>query len=45
MVLRDMHNVSYDRHPGYQKTIATVKSHYFWPSMKKEVVEYISICL
>jgi hypothetical protein len=25
--------------------VAAVKSHYFWPSMNKEIVEYISICM
>jgi hypothetical protein len=31
VVLKEMHNVPYDRHPGYQKTIAVVRSQYFWP--------------
>jgi hypothetical protein len=35
MILREMHNVPYVGHPGYQKTIATVKSQYYWPGMKK----------
>jgi len=38
MVLREMHNV----HPCYQKTIATVNNQYFWPGMKKEVVDFIA---
>jgi hypothetical protein len=37
-----MHNVPYTRHPGYQKTIATAKSQYYWSLMKKEVVEFIA---
>ena len=40
-----MHNVPYAGHPGYQKTIATIKRQYYWPSMKKEVVEFIAKCL
>jgi hypothetical protein len=35
MILKEMHNVPYARHPGYQKIVAAVKSHYFWPGMKK----------
>ena len=31
LVLKQMHNVPYARHPGYQKTIAAVRSHFFWP--------------
>jgi hypothetical protein len=42
MVLREMHNVPYVGHLGYQKTIATFKRQYFWPGMKKEVAEYIA---
>jgi hypothetical protein len=35
MILKEMHNVPYAGHPGYQKIVAAVKSHYFWPGMKK----------
>jgi hypothetical protein len=45
MILREMHNVPYVGHLGYQKTIATIKSQYYWPGMKKEVVDFISKCL
>jgi hypothetical protein len=44
-ILKEMHNVAYVGHPGYQKTVVAVKSHYFWPSMKKEIVEYIARCM
>jgi hypothetical protein len=44
-ILKEMHNVTYVGHPGYQKTVAVVKSHYFWPGMKKEIVEYIARCM
>jgi hypothetical protein len=30
MILKEMHNVPYVGHPGYQKTIAVVKSQYYW---------------
>jgi hypothetical protein len=40
-----MHNVPYAGDPGCQKTISTVKSQYYWPSMKKEVVDFIAKCL
>jgi hypothetical protein len=44
-ILKEMHNVTYDGHPGYQKTVAAVKSHYFLPGMKKEIAEYITRCM
>jgi hypothetical protein len=37
--------VTYVGHPRYQKTVAAVKSHYFWPGLEKEVVEYIAKCM
>jgi hypothetical protein len=45
LILKEMHNVPYVGHPGYQKTIAVVKSQYYWPGMKKEVAEFIAKCL
>jgi hypothetical protein len=45
VILKEMHNVPYARHPVYQKTISAVKSQYYWPDMKREIVEYIAKCL
>jgi hypothetical protein len=45
MILKEMHNVPYVGHPGYHKIVAAVKSHYYWPGMKKEIVDYIAICM
>jgi hypothetical protein len=45
MILREMHNVPYDGHPGYQKTIVAVRGQYYWPCMKKEVADFIVKCL
>jgi hypothetical protein len=42
MLLSKMHKVPYAGHPGYQKTIATVKKQYYWPGMKNEVVDFIA---
>jgi hypothetical protein len=41
-VLKEIHNVSYVGHLGYQKTIAMVRSQYCWTRMKKEVANYIA---
>jgi hypothetical protein len=45
MILHETHNVPYAGHPGYQKTMAAIKSHYFWLGMKKEISEYIARCM
>jgi hypothetical protein len=44
MILHEMHNVPYAGHPRYQKIVDVIKSHYFWPVMKREIVEYIARC-
>jgi hypothetical protein len=45
LALKEMHNVPYAKHLGYQKTIATIRSQYFWPRMKKDVANYIFRCM
>jgi hypothetical protein len=40
-----MHNVAYVGHSCYQKTIAVVNNQNLWSVMKKEVANYIVICL
>jgi hypothetical protein len=45
VILKEMHNVPYAGHPRYHKTVSTVKRQYYWPSMKREIVEYIVKCL
>jgi hypothetical protein len=37
VVMKEMHNVPYVGHPRYHKTIAAIRSQYFWPKMKNEV--------
>jgi hypothetical protein len=44
-ILKEMHNVTYVGHLGYQKTVAAVKSHYFWLGLKREIAEYIARCM
>ena len=45
VVMDEIHQAPYSGHPGYQKTIATARKQYFWPGMKKDIVEYISMCM
>jgi hypothetical protein len=45
MILGEIHNEPYVGNLGYQKTIATIKNQYYWPGMKKEVVDFIARCL
>jgi hypothetical protein len=41
LVLKEMHDVPYAGHPGYQKMITAIRSQLFWPGMKKDVVDYM----
>ena len=45
VIMDEIHQAPYSSHPGYQKTIATARKQYFWPGMKKDMVEYISRCM
>jgi hypothetical protein len=45
LILREMHNVPYVGHTSYRKTMAAIKSQYYCPGMKKEVVYFIAKCL
>jgi hypothetical protein len=42
LVLKEMHDVPYVGHPGYQKKITIVRSQLFWPGMKNDVSYYIA---
>jgi hypothetical protein len=44
-ILKEMHNVPYAGHPGYEKRISVVKSQYYWPDMKREIADFIAKCL
>ena len=41
LVLKEMHDVSYASHYGYQKTITTVKKDYYWQEIQNEIANYI----
>jgi transposase InsO family protein len=43
-ILYELHNAPYSGHVGVDKTLAAVKRRYWWPGMKRYVVDYISRC-
>jgi len=45
LILREFHVKPYRGHPGYQKTLKTVKKLYYWLNMKKEEVKFVARCL
>lgn len=44
-ILDECHTTPYSLHPGTTKMYQDVKSLYWWPGMKKDVVEYVARCL
>ena len=44
-ILREAHSTPYSVHPGTTKMYKDLKMHYWWPRMKKDVVEYVAQCL
>ena len=44
-ILDEAHNAAYAMHPRVTKMYHTLKPHYWWPRMKKDVAEFLSKCL
>ena len=44
-ILDESHNTPYSLHPGSTKMYHDVRSLYWWPGMKRDVVEYVAKCL
>jgi hypothetical protein len=44
MVLREAHESKFSIHPGSTKMYRDLKHLYWWPNMKRKIVEYVSKC-
>lgn len=44
-LLDEFHKSPYMAHPGYQKLFSIIKNKYFWPRMRKDIVDYLAKCL
>ena len=42
MILREFHVKPYLGRSGYQKTLIAVKRFYYWPNLKRDVVEFVA---
>eukprot|EP00253_Pinus_taeda_P012699 PITA_12699 len=45
VIMDEFHTSHYAGHPGYQKMLTALRKEYYWPGMKKHVVEYLTRCL
>jgi hypothetical protein len=43
-VLDEVNKKPYFGHPGYQKTITTLRKLFYWPNMKDETTKYLAKC-
>lgn len=41
-IMKEFHVKPYFSHPGYQKSLTTIKKFYYWPNLKKEVVDFVA---
>ncbi|KAI5335475.1 hypothetical protein L3X38_025608 [Prunus dulcis] len=44
-ILEEAHSSAFAMHPGSTKMYHTLREHYWWPFMKKEIAEYVRKCL
>ena len=44
-ILYEAHNTPYAMQPGITKMYRDLKNHFWWPRMKRNVVEYVARCL
>ena len=44
-IMEEAHSSAYAMHPGSTKMYMTLKEHYWWNGMKKEIPGFVSRCL
>ena len=44
-LLKESHDSTLSTHPGSTKMYHDLKSYYWWPGMKKDIVDYVTRCL
>lgn len=43
-VLSDLHDSQHSGHPGRQRTYKSIRTWYWWPGMRKEIIDYVTRC-
>ena len=44
-IMEEAHSSAYAMHPGSTNMYKTLKEHYWWNGMKKEIASFVSRCL
>ena len=45
LILNEHHRSNYSGRPRYQKMLTAIRKNYFWPSMRRDIAEYLNKCL
>ena len=44
-IMEEAHSSAYAMHPGSTKMYHTLKEHYWWKGMKRDIAKFVSRCL
>jgi hypothetical protein len=44
-IMDELHKIPYTSHPGYQKMITTTRKKFYCPGLKKDIANYLDMCL
>ena len=44
-IMDELHKIPYISHHGYQKMITSTRKLFYWPGLKKDIVDYLVKCL
>ncbi len=44
-ILKEAHSSFHAMHPGSTKICQNLKTHYWWPGLKKEIDDFVTRCL
>lgn len=45
LITREFHVKPYFGHLAYKKTLMAVKKLYYWPKLKREVIDFVAKCI
>jgi hypothetical protein len=44
-IMDELHKIPYTGHPGYHKMITATRKLFYWPGLKKDIVDFLAKCL
>src|SRR5271169_7007531 len=44
-LIKEVHDEAHEgAHAGWERTLATMREHFYWPNMRKDVTQYVQTC-